>query len=237
MQTLKEQLRVLRANQERLERRLERTETLAAVNAARRAPTVGEKVPAQTGAAVPELAVVKLKPRREPAPKIDVRKPVVEPPPEVVEQLVVSASAAAVVLDDGGQEESAAPVDPELADKEYDQSMEALRTGNLSGAAEALERFADQNPKNPRADNALYFGALGRIGLEEHAQAAELLERLVRDYPAGDAVLDGILKLAECRTTLKQNAEAKALYHQVISTYPGTAAADKAQAKLAVLAP
>lgn len=216
---------------------MERAETHAAVTAARRgtAAVASDETPAPR-AALPELAVVKLKPRNDPAPKIDTRKAVVEPPPEVLEELVASASSPSA-RDDAGDSAATPAIDPQVADRDFEQSLEALRTGNLNGAAEALERFADENPKNPRADNALYFGALGRIGLEEHERAAALLERLIREYPAGDAVLDGILKLAECRMSLQQPSEAKALYHQVISTYPGTAAADKAQAKLAVLAP
>lgn len=230
---MKAELRALRAHQDRLEKRVERAETLAAVATARKAAPAGATPrEEEDAAAIPELAVVKLKPKKAPPTKIDTSRQVVEPPPEVVEELVASPSPPEPE-DDGPAED----VSPEVADKMFDQAMEALRTGNLGGAAAALEQFASDHPKNPRADNALYFSALGYIGLEQHAQAAELLERLVKKYPAGDAVLDALLKLAECRTSLKQQAEAQALYHQVISTYPGTAAADKAQAKLAAFSP
>jgi TolA-binding protein len=115
--------------------------------------------------------------------------------------------------------------------------MEALRTGNLNGAVSALQQFAIESPRDTRADNALYFAAVGLIGLEEFDVAASTLEKLIKSYPAGDAVLDGMLKLGECRVKLKQSDRARTIYHQVISIYPGTAAADQAQARLASLGP
>lgn len=227
---LRAELRAVRAEQDRLEKRLERAEMMAAVASARKGAASGAGASEPDAVAtppMPELAVVKLKPKRSPAPRIDTSRPVLEPPQEVVEELATPEPEA--------EEEPEPAENAQFADKMFEQAMEALRTGNLTGAAAALEQFAQDHPRNPRADNALYFGALGYIGLEQPAQAAELLERLVKNYPAGDAVLDALLKLAECRLSLKQTSEAQALYHQVISTYPGTAAADKAQAKLASL--
>lgn len=230
--TLRAELRAVRAEQERLERRLERAETRAVVAQAK--PALAPSNPSARGGPVPpELAVIKLKPKKDPAPRIDTSREVVEPPADVIEEL-----ASRPEPEDPPEPTPEAPsaVTQELAERHFEEAMEALRTGNLSGAAVSLERFAADHPRHPKADNALYFGSLGYIGLEQHGRAAELLERLVQIYPAGDAVLDALLKLAECRTALRQTREAKALYHQVISTYPGTVAADKAQAKLAYLA-
>ena len=69
-------------------------------------------------------------------------------------------------------------------------------------------------------------------GLSAEDARSELMAHVEKD-----ARLHAAQLTREIETEAKQNAEAKALYHQVISTYPGTAAADKAQAKLAVLAP
>ena len=103
------------------------------------------------------------------------------------------------------------------------------------GGIARLERFAQENPKNPRADNALYFSALGYMGLGRYEAAADRLEKLRARYPAGDAVPEALLKLAECRLRLKQAANARSLYSKVIASYPGTVAASTAQDRLASL--
>lgn len=234
---------MLRLAQQRLEQRVDRAESMAAVVSAKRQAPAAAKTDAKSSSdKLPSLTVVKLKPKAEPAPKIDTSTPVVEPPPELVDELAAAPqsgspdNSAAVEFSDDSPA-TAPPATAAEADRQFEQSMDALRTGNLNGAGESLERFADENPRHPKADNALYFAALGYQGLDDEAKAAALLERLLREYPAGDAVQDALLKLAECRLKLKEPDTARRLYHQVISTYPGTAAADRAQARLATLAP
>ena len=174
-----------------------------------------------SGSEVPTLAVVKLKPRADRAPPIDVRTQVQEPDGELVAALGRSASPA-------GDAPDATQVDGEFA-----QAQEALRTGNLGGGIERMTRFADTYPKDPRADDALYLAALGEMGQDEPARAAKLLESVLQRYPAGDVVQQAMLKLAECRMRLKQTAEARALLARLVTNFPGTPAASEAQARLA----
>lgn len=122
-----------------------------------------------------------------------------------------------------------------MLDAEFDKAVNMLRTGNVEGGVEKLRRFADENPRHPRADNALYFSGLGQIGLNEFKGAAKTFERLIDKYPAGDAMLDGMLRLAECRMRLNQSADAKVLYTRVVTQFPGTAAATQAEQRLAAL--
>jgi TolA-binding protein len=164
---------------------------------------------------------VKLKPRTDRAPPIDVRTTVQEPDAELVAALGRSASPA-------GDAPDASQVDGEFA-----QAQEALRTGNLGGGIERMTRFADTYPKDPRADDALYLAALGELGQDEPARAAKLLESVLQRYPAGDVVQQAMLKLAECRMRLKQTAEARALLTRLVTNFPGTPAASEAQARLA----
>jgi TolA-binding protein len=165
--------------------------------------------------------VVKLKPRADRAPPIDVRTQVHEPDAELVAALGRSDSPA-------GDAPDASQVDGEFA-----QAQEALRTGNLGGGIERMTRFADTYPKDPRADDALYLAALGELGQDEPARAAKLLESVLQRYPAGDVVQQAMLKLAECRMRLKQTAEARALLARLVTNFPGTPAASEAQARLA----
>jgi TolA-binding protein len=174
-----------------------------------------------TGAEVPSLAVVKLKPRADRAPPLDIRTPVQEPDAELIAAVGRSVPA-------GNDAPDASQVDGEFA-----QAQEALRTGNLDRGVERMTRFAEAHPKDPRADDALYLAAIGELGQDEPARAAKLLETVLQRYPAGDVVQQAMLKLAECRMRLKQPAEARALLARLVNSFPGTPAATEAQARLA----
>ncbi|QSQ27363.1 tetratricopeptide repeat protein [Pyxidicoccus parkwayensis] len=247
---LRAELQSLRESQARLTERLQRLEAHAAVDkvrsgegAAKAAPSNASPSPSGDGlGATPELAVVKLKPRNEPAPKLPTAVAVVEPDSEQMEMFIsavpdgASASSggdAATVV--SSRDDAAEEKDPDVLDAEYDKAVSLLRTGNVEGGVERLRRFAEENPRHPRADNALYFSGLGLIGLSEFKDAARTFERLIKTYPAGDAMLDSMLRLAECRMRLNQAADAKALYTRVVTQFPGTAAATQAEQRLAAL--
>ncbi|WIG96627.1 tetratricopeptide repeat protein [Myxococcus sp. SDU36] len=242
---LRSELRTLRASQERLVERVARLEAHDAVSragASSERPTprpIPVKVEASAEAslgATPELAVVKLKPRHEPAPKLPTAVAVLEPDDEQMEMFISPAPeegpAATMVA---SNEDAGAQQDPDVLDAEFDKAVNMLRTGNVEGGVEKLRRFADEYPRHPRADNALYFSGLGQIGLNEFNGAAQTFERLINTYPAGDAMLDGMLRLAECRMRLNQAADAKVLYTRVVTQFPGTAAATQAEQRLAAI--
>ncbi len=237
---LRAELRALREQQTRLGDRLERLERSTAVLKARSAePPVATQEPVtapagpppggHAGLEVPELTVVKLKPKAEPAPSLSTRVAVVEPDAEQVEMFVSAAPEPA--------EPPRAPVNSAALEAEFEQAVASLRTGQVELGVARLRAFAEQHPRHSRADNALYFSGLGMIGLNDHAGAASLFERLIVTYPAGDAVLDGMLRLAECRLKLNQPEDARALYTRVITQFPGTAAATQAEQRLASLSP
>jgi tol-pal system protein YbgF len=243
---LRAELRALREQQSRIGDRLERLERSTSVSRARAAqppasaarpapagtpapqPQAGAK-PTEPKVEVPDLTVVKLKPKSEPAPALPTRVEVVEPDEEQAELFVSSSPEPS--------EPPSAPVNTAALDAEYEQCMSALRTGNVELGVAKLQAFAEQYPRHSRADNALYFSGLGLMGLKDFAGAASVFERLIETYPAGDAVLDGMLRLAECRVKLNQPDDARALYTRVITQFPGTAAATQAEQRLASLSP
>jgi len=233
------EVKALREENARLARRVERVEIDLAVRKAQGRPPVpgapGKSAATTLASAeVPSLTVVKLKPKVEPPPPLNTSVPVVEPSPDVLEALASGPARgdgpAATTSDDDGPSE-----DPALADGEFDQGMQALRTGNVEGGVDKLKQFARDHPRHARADNALYFASVGMIGLGDLEGAAATLEAMLREYPAGDAVSDAMLKLAECRTRQSRARDAKTLYSEVIQRYPGTAAASQAEQKLAQL--
>ncbi|WP_370645155.1 tol-pal system YbgF family protein [Corallococcus sp. EGB] len=252
---LEAEVRTLRASQASLLERLERLENRDAVSRARSvtpAPA-SASTPAATASVKPEaasseggdalslapaeLTVVRLKPKKEPAPRINTAVAVVEPDADQMEMFIspVEGSSGTGSVTPARMEPP--EKDPDILDAEYERAVAMLRTGNVEGGVEQLTRFAAENPRHPRADNALYFAGLGQMGLKDPTGAAKTFERLIKTYPAGDAVQDGMLRLAECRVRLNQAVDARALYTRVVTQFPGTAAATQAEQRLAALSP
>ncbi|QAT86356.1 putative lipoprotein [Corallococcus coralloides] len=257
---LEAEVRTLRASQASLLERLERLENRDAVSRARAAaPAPAASSPKATGSAKPEaaspeagealglapaeLTVVRLKPKKEPAPRINTAVAVVEPDADQMEMFISPVEGSSGTGSVGSSSASTAArmeppeKDPDILDAEYERAVAMLRTGNVEGGVETLTRFAAENPRHPRADNALYFSGLGQMGLKDAAGAAKTFEKLIKNYPAGDAVQDGMLRLAECRVRLNQAVDARALYTRVVTQFPGTAAATQAEQRLAALSP
>jgi len=206
------------------ERAVLRAGATSATASALAAPAAPASAATPAGTEIPTLAVVKLKPRADRAPPLDVHTPVTEPDAELISALSRSSSPSSGVD---------APADAIQLDAEFSQASEALRTGNLSGGVEKMKCFADAHPRDARADDALYLAALGELGQDEPARAAKLLESILQRYPAGDVVQQAMLKLADCRLRMKQAPEARALLARVVTSFPGTPAATEAEARLA----
>lgn len=221
------ELRALRADHARLEQRIERLEREKVVS--RAPPAAAPKVDAApapeparaAGAEIPQLTVVKLKPKKEHAAKLETAIEVQEPAETELESLKAQLEA-----------DEKARANDDVADLAYEKAMTALKTGNVAGGVMALMRLAADNPRHPRADNALYFAGLGMLGLNNLAEAERLFAQVADLYPAGDAVQDAMLKLAECRLKLNRPKEARAVYEQLVAEFPGSAAASQAQLRL-----
>ncbi len=226
LSSLRAELRSLQEENVRLARRVERLE------AGRAASAAGGPGSAAAGPReVPSLTVVKLKPKSDPAPKLSVSVPVVEPEADVVAEILEAPPSGPSRPQSGSH-----AGDPSL-DAEFGEGLAALRTGNVSGGIARLQRFAAQNPRHPKADNALYFAGVGLMAQSDFEEAAGTFERLLSSYPASDEAQAAMLKLAQCRVRLKNAREARAVYTQVVNKYPGSAAANEATQRLAALPP
>lgn len=227
---LSSSVRALRAENARLQSRLEKLEQQVAVSTARGAPQVSPPSSAVTRPAplakeeLPALTVVKLKPKKDAAPKLATEVEVAEPDEAAVVDLRSAAPTAPM-----GEADTVA------ADSQFQAGSEALNTGNAEGGITQLLQFASDWPRHPKADNALYLAGLGMVALKDYEQAAKTFEQVVQKYPAGDAVLDSMLKLADCRVKLNKLQQAKATWERIVNGFPGTAAASQAQARLASL--
>ena len=218
-------IRALRAENARLEGRLDRLEAERPKGpAAARAPVLSPQAiaarPGGAADALPPLTVVKLKPRKEAAPKLDTAVDISEPP-EALTQAFKNEAAA--------QPDEA---DLAMADAQFERGLSMMKTGNSEAGIAQMQQFVTDWPRHPRADNALYFSGMAFLSLKDFEHATEQFERVISQYPAGDAVLDSMLKLADCRLKLKGAREARATWEKIVTGYPGTAAASQAQARL-----
>lgn len=220
-------VRALRAENARLEARLDKLEQQSTVTSTRKSVTAAASTtsaaPAPSPSAeVPQLAVVKLKPRVQAAPKINTRVEVAEPAETIVDELKAPDRAEA--------EAEAA-----MAEAAYSRGLDALKTGNAESGMAQLLQFVSDSPRHPHADNALYYVGLAQMAQQDFAGALQEFERVLSQYPAGDSVIDAMLKLGECRVRLKQPQLARATWEKIISSFPGTPGAAQAQTNLAAL--
>ena len=230
-------LRALRVENTRLETRVERLESEKKVVVSRSASaaattTQRESVrassssdaPSSSGAAssssgaLPPLTVVKLKPRKEAAPKLETNVEISEPPETITQE-----------IKDGTPPDDA---DLAMAEAQFDRGLEMMKTGNSEAGVAQMQQFVNDWPRHPKADNAIYFSGMAFLAAKDFEHALQSFERVIAQYPAGDAVLDSMLKLADCRMKLKGPREARATWEKIVATYPGTAAASQAQARL-----
>jgi TolA-binding protein len=175
---------------------------------------------------LPALTVVKLKPRTDPVPKVDVTVPVVEPSSGAVDE-IVQAPPIRRLSDESFQG----------SDAEFAEGESALKTGNVSGGIAKLQKFAAENPRHSKADNALYLSGVGLMGQGNYEGASGAFERLVAVYPASDTAQEAFLRLGDCRLRLKRPGEARALYQRIVREFPGTPAATQATQRLNSLPP
>jgi tol-pal system protein YbgF len=167
--------------------------------------------------------------KMEAAARLDTEVEVLEPSPEVV------AAMKKIEAESRGEPSEPEEIDAEQGEAIFEKGLQALKTGNVSGGVDQLQKFAAAAPKHSKADNALYFSGVGLMGLSSYEDAARTFEEVASRYPAGDAVQDSMLKLAECRLKLNSPKEARAVYQKIVSRFPGTAAATQAQGRLTQL--
>lgn len=215
-------IRALRTENARLEARLERLE---AEKKSAQGPRASQPALAATPAsraqastdALPPLTVVKLKPRKEAAPRLDTAVEISEPPETITQEL---------------KSEPPDDADLAMAEAQFARGLEMMKTGQSESGVAQMQQFVTDWPRHPKADNALYLSGMAFLSAKDLEHATQQFERVINQYPAGDAVLDSMLRLADCRLKLKGPREARATWEQIVASFPGTAAATQAQARL-----
>lgn len=214
-------LRALRAENSRVEARLDRMEAERKARPAVAAPSqpaTSARPVASAPDALPPLTVVKLKPRKEAAPPLMTNVEISEPPETITQELK--------------NEPPPDDADLAMAEAQFDRGLGMMKTGSSETGIAQMQQFVTDWPRHPKADNAIYFSGMAFLAMKDFEHATLQFERVINQYPAGDAVLDSMLKLADCRLKLKGPREARATWEKIVAGFPGTAAATQAQARL-----
>ena len=127
----------------------------------------------------------------------------------------------------------AAPVDPALAQAEYDTALAILREGRYADAALAFKQFLNNHPGSPLADNANYWLGETYYVTRDFDQAMATFSALVTNYPQSPKVADSRLKLGFIYFEKADWKKARAELEGVVSAFPASTAARLANDRLA----
>lgn len=126
-----------------------------------------------------------------------------------------------------------APVDPALAQTEYDTALAILREGRYADAALAFKQFLNNHPGSVLADNANYWLGETYYVTRDFDQALATFNALVANYPQSPKVADSRLKIGYIHFEKQDWKKARAELEGVVSTYPASTAARLANDRLA----
>ncbi|MGB5472376.1 MAG: tol-pal system protein YbgF [Gammaproteobacteria bacterium] len=128
---------------------------------------------------------------------------------------------------------AAAPVDPALAQAEYDTALAVLREGRYADAALAFKQFLNNHPGSSLADNANYWLGETYYVTRDFDQAMATFSGLVTNYPQSPKVADSRLKLGFIYFEKADWKKARAELEGVVSAFPASTAARLANDRLA----
>ncbi len=108
-----------------------------------------------------------------------------------------------------------------FAKKLYDDKMYDV-------AAEQFHQFAEQNPNDPKAAEALYLAGLSYFNIEEYQKAKKEFLYLILQFPNGKDLDQAQYKIAECFQALGDLSASANAYHQVYVFYAKSPLAEQA---------
>jgi TolA-binding protein len=123
--------------------------------------------------------------------------------------------------------------DPSDPDVLFSAAFEKLKTGDLVGAANEFQLFAQRFPHHTAADNALLDQGIALYGLRRYPEALQVLARIERNYPAGDTVPEALWRSADCQDRLAHPKEARSLLEHLSQKFPNSPEGQRAHARLA----
>ncbi|MEM6532194.1 MAG: tol-pal system protein YbgF [Myxococcota bacterium] len=122
--------------------------------------------------------------------------------------------------------------DPSLAQRVFDDGLEAYRRGEFTPARDAFQSFVDSNPVDGRADNALFWVGQCSYELGDFSDALTAFRRIVNEYPKSKKVPDALFKIGTSYERLSDDRNARRTFETLVKRYPQSAYAELARARL-----
>ncbi len=114
----------------------------------------------------------------------------------------------------------------------YRDAKSVLDAGRLDEARVGFERFLEQNPEHPLADNALYWIGETWYAKSLWLKAARVFGEVVTRFPRGNKVPDAMLKTALCYDRLGEVQLSREVLGQLSRLYPASPAGEQARDRL-----
>jgi TolA-binding protein len=102
----------------------------------------------------------------------------------------------------------------------YEWGQARLKEGRHAEAAAAFIDLTARFPKDPLADNAVYWTAFCHQARGEHRLAIDVWQKLALRFPRSDKIPDVLFGMARSHEALGEPALAETLYDELVHAYP-----------------
>ncbi len=124
------------------------------------------------------------------------------------------------------QRAASAPRDTaDAAAAQYRAALRHLTERRLPEATVGLDRFVDDHPTHPYADNAMYWRAEIDYTRHDYAAALSRFSSLIERFPRGNKVPDALLRIGLCYERMGQRSRARRVFSRLRQQSPNTVAA------------
>ena len=106
--------------------------------------------------------------------------------------------------------------------RQYERAFALLQRREYDKAANAFKVFADGNPGNPLASNALYWLGETYYFQKNYADAARVFLDGFKRYPKGNKAPDNLFKLGKALAAIDEKQPACAAWSKLLKTFPNT---------------
>jgi tol-pal system protein YbgF len=156
-----------------------------------------------------------------------------EPPPSTPSFGAPAAGGAAAGAAVGS---AVAPPRPTGSDQQnYQAAFDLISARKYEEAGAAFERFLQQFPTSPLADNAQYWLAETHYVRGQFAEALPAFRKVLEQYPQSAKLPDALLKVGYSQIELGDRNAARTSLQEVMRQFPDTTAARLASQRLSAL--
>jgi len=117
----------------------------------------------------------------------------------------------------------------------FDGAMDLYRDAEYGESAESLSAFLTLYPNSVLAPTAQFYLGSSYYVLRNYKESLPVLSRMAEQFPDHPRAPDALLVVAGSQFELNQRTNAKATLQKIVDNYNGTAAADSAEKRLALL--